>query len=145
MGGWYWGNIAYEFKDIVYNLSSPLNILYVGRVGQHFGSIESLPTNDEEVTWVKYCASYTDFTWDHGRLTRRFSHSSDGLPELSVNIGSSIMSTFCSKLKRIYDDTVHFCSATAVEYENDDIEANDEDSGENMFGEEDFKSGMDVY
>ena len=39
--------LAYEFKDFVYNPSSPFNILPVGRVGQHFGSIYSPPTNDE--------------------------------------------------------------------------------------------------
>ena len=55
------------------------------------------------------------------------------------------MSTFCSKLRSIYDDTVHFYFATAVEYDNDDIEANVEDSGDNIVGEGDFKPGMDVY
>ena len=90
--------IAYEFQDVVYKPSSPSNILSVGRVVQHFGSIDSPPTNDEEFTWVKSCASYTNFTWYHVCSTRRFAHSSDGLPELSVNIVSSILSTFCSKL-----------------------------------------------
>ena len=55
------------------------------------------------------------------------------------------MSTFYFKLRRIYNDTVHFCFATAVEYENDDIEANVEDSGENIVGKGNFKPGMDVY
>ena len=100
--------LAYEFQDVVYNPSSPFNILSVDRVGQYFGSINSLPNNYEEGTGVKSCASYTDFTWNRGRFTRQFAHSSDGLPELSVNIGSSTMSTFCIKLGRIYDDTVHF-------------------------------------
>ena len=144
LGGWYWGNIAYEFKDIVYNLSSPLNILYVGRVGQHFGSIESLPTNDEEVTWVKYCASYTNFTWDNGRLTCRFSHSYNYLPWLSVNIVSSKMSAFCSKLRRIHDEKVNFCFDNAVEYDKDDKEANAEDSGDDIVGGDYFKPGIDV-
>ena len=40
---------------------------------------------------------------------------------------------------------MHFCFATAVEYDNDDIEANVEDSGDNIVGKDDFKPGMDVY
>ena len=72
--------LAYEFKDVLYNPSSPFNIFSVGRVGHLFGSIDSPPTNNEEGTWVKCYASYTDFTWDHSRFTRRFAHSSDGLP-----------------------------------------------------------------
>ena len=45
----------------------------------------------------------------------------------------------------IYDDMVHFCYATAVKYDNDDIEANVEDSGDDKVGEDDFLPGMDVY
>ena len=51
------------------------------------------------------------------------------------------MSTFCSKLQRIYDDTVHFCFATTVEYDNDDIKANVEDSGDDIVGKDDLKLG----
>ena len=40
---------------------------------------------------------------------------------------------------------MHFCFSTVVKYENDDIEANVEDSVDNIVGEEDFKPGMDVY
>ena len=55
------------------------------------------------------------------------------------------MSSFCSKLRRIYENTVDFCFATAVEYDNDDIEANFEDSGDDIVGKDDFKPGMGVY
>ena len=55
------------------------------------------------------------------------------------------MSTLCSKLQRIYDDTVHFCFDTVVEYYNNNIEANDEDSGDNIVGKDDLKPGIDVY
>ena len=137
--------LTYEFRDVVYNPLSPFNILSVVIAGQNFGSIYSPLSNYEEGTWVKSCASYTNFTWDHGRLTLRFSYSSDGLTELSVNIGSSTISILCSKLWRIYDDTVHFCFATSVEYENDDIGSNIEDSGDDIVGKDDFKPGMDVY
>ena len=34
--------LTYEFKDVVYNPSSPFNFLSVVRFGQHFGSIYSL-------------------------------------------------------------------------------------------------------
>ena len=80
--------VAYEFQEIVYNPSSPFSIMYVGRIGQNFGIIYSLPTNYEEGAWVKSCASYTNLTWYHGRFTRQFDHSSDHIPELSVNTGS---------------------------------------------------------
>ena len=128
----------------MYKPSSLFNILSVGRVGKNFGSIDSPTTNDEEGTWVKSCASYTNFIWYHGRFTRRFSCSSCGLPEFSFNNGSSAMITFFSKLRRIYNNTVHFCFAAAVEYENNDIGANVEDSGDDIVGEEYFKPGIDV-
>ena len=83
-----WETLSYEFKDVVYNPSSPFSIMYVGRIGQNFGIIYSLPTNYEEGAWVKSCASYTNLTWYHGRFTRQFDHSSDHIPELSVNTGS---------------------------------------------------------
>ena len=35
--------------------------------------------------------------------------------------------------------------ASAVEYDNNNIEASVEDSGEDIVGEENFKPGMDVY
>ena len=38
--------LAYDFKDVVYNPTSPFNILYVARVGQHFVSVDSPMTND---------------------------------------------------------------------------------------------------
>ena len=55
------------------------------------------------------------------------------------------MSTFFYKLQRIYDDTVHFCFVTAVEYDNDDIKANFEESGDNIVGKDNFKPGMGIY
>ena len=39
--------LSYDFQDIVYNPSSSFNIMSVGGFGQHFGSIDSPPTNNE--------------------------------------------------------------------------------------------------
>ena len=54
------------------------------------------------------------------------------------------MSTLCSKLRRIYDDKVHFF-ATAVEYYNDDIKANVEDSLEKLLGNPDSYALLHHY
>ena len=40
---------------------------------------------------------------------------------------------------------MHFCFDTAVEYDNDDIEANVEYSDDNIVGKDNFKPWMDVY
>ena len=40
---------------------------------------------------------------------------------------------------------MNFCFASAIEHDNDDIEANVEDSDENIVGKGYFKPGMDVY
>ena len=40
---------------------------------------------------------------------------------------------------------MHFCFANAFEYDKDDKEANVEDSGENIVGEDGFKPEMGVY
>ena len=55
------------------------------------------------------------------------------------------MSAFCYKLQSIYNKTVYLYFATAVEYENYNIEANVQDSSEDIVGKHDFKSGMDAY
>ena len=44
-----------------------------------------------------------------------------------------------------YTTTQCIFFATAVEYDNDDTEANVEDSGDNILGEDDSKTGMGVY
>ena len=45
----------------------------------------------------------------------------------------------------MYDNTVHFCFGTVFEYDNDDTEANVEDSGDDIVGEDNFKPGIDIY
>ncbi len=128
----------YELDDVIFNPKSPFNIISIGRLGQQFGKSDLPPTSDDNGTFIRSSANFSTFTWDHGRFTRTFSHSSDGLPELPVNVGTSIYQTFCTKIRRIYDDSVSYAFATAViEYDEDEIDPRQPDH--------DFEFGADVY
>ena len=85
---------SYEYKldDVIYNPKSPFNILSVGILSARFGNEHS--TCDDEGTYIRSSANFSTFTWDQGRYTRTFSHSSDGLPELPVNVGTLMFHSF---------------------------------------------------
>ncbi len=125
---------------MIYNPKSPFNILSVGRLGSHFGKLES--NCDDDGTYIQSSANFSTFTWDHRKFTRTFSHSSDGLPELPVNIGTTTYQAFCSRVHKIYDDSISYVFTTAVvEYEPDELDLPSNDDSLNG----DFKKDDDVY
>lgn len=130
----------YTLHDVIYNPKSPFNILSVGRLGAQFGKTNA--DCDDDGTYIKSSANFSTFTWDHGKFTRTFPHSGEGLPEMPVNVGNSCYHSFCSRIKRVYDDSVSHAFATAVvDYEPDelDLPAHDNDD------DQDFRPGDDIY
>ncbi len=77
---------------------------------------------DDNGTYIRSSANFSTFTWDHGKFTWTFSHSSNGLPELPVNIGMTAYNAFCLRVRKLYDDSIGYAFVTAVvEYEQDEL------------------------
>jgi hypothetical protein len=72
--------------DVLYFPSSPVNILGITKLGEQRG--------DPEGTHILTKAKYSVFTWDHGKSKRDIHHQSSGLPELPINEGMSVFSSF---------------------------------------------------
>ncbi len=131
---------VYQLDAVIYNPKSPFNILSVGRLGSHFGKEHS--DCDDDGTYIRSSANFSTFTWDHRKFTWTFAHSSDGLPELLVNVGMTGYNAFCSRVCKLYDDSISYAFATTViEYEQDEL---DLPSDDNSFSG-DFKKDKDVY
>ncbi len=130
----------YQLDDVIYNPKSPFNILSVGHLGSHFGKLDL--TCDDDGTYIQSSANFSTFTSDHGQFTQTFSHSSDGLPELPVNTGTTTYQAFCSWVQKIYDDSINYVFAMAVvEYKPDKLELPSDDDSLNS----DFKKDGNVY
>ena len=89
------GNMHVEMiEDVLYFPSSPVNILGITKFGEQ--------RRDPEGTHILTKAKYSVFTWNNGKSTRDIHHQSSGLPELPINEGMSVFSSFylsfCSML-----------------------------------------------
>ncbi len=91
------------------------------------------------MTWAKSSANSTCFTWDHGRFSQTFAHSANGLPELSVNTGTCSFYNYCTQINQYYNNAVAYAFATAIEYDDDELE---DPSNDNV---DKFQSGVSVY
>ena len=131
---------VYQLDDVIYNPKSPFNILFVGRHGSYFDKVDA--TCDDNGTYIRSSANFSTFTWDHGKFTQTFVHSSNGLPELSVDVGMSTYDAFCSRLRKLYNDSISYAFASAVvEHNDNNINSPTEDNSPSS----DFEKGGDVY
>ena len=104
----------YDIPNCVHDPDSTFNLLGIPPFARFFGETDDPPTTDEEGTWVRSGATRSVLTWDHGKHTRHFDHPSSGLPELTLFEGYSMWNAFCSRVRRAYDNTVHFAFCSAV-------------------------------
>ena len=81
--------------------------------GDFFGSGNSPPTWDDEWTYVRSSASKTKFVWDNGRHSQDFTHDACSLPVLTLDSGVSYFQAFCARVRRHYQDRVHFAFSSA--------------------------------
>ena len=133
----------YILDNLIYKPDSPFNVLSVARLGGHFGRNDSPPTEDDEGTWVRSSASFSTFSWDHKKHTRTIYHSVDRLPELPVNVGTSLFDSFCTDLKRFYSDNINLSFATVIDYEDDEIETDSSAPESEIIST--YQPGSDVY
>jgi len=73
-------SMEYDIPNVVYDPNSPFNIMGVPELGRYFGSKDEIPNDDPLGTWIKSSATQSTLTWDHGKHTRTFEHSSRRLP-----------------------------------------------------------------
>ena len=106
----------YDLPEVVFDPNSPFNIMGIPELGRFFGRQEGVPDNDEDGTWIKSSATKSVFTWDNGTHTRTFYHSERRLPELVLGTGFSYFSSFCTRVRRHYDDNVQYAFSSAYTF-----------------------------
>ena len=105
---------TYEIPDAIYDPNSPFNILGIPALGDFFGKDDDDPnSSDDDGTFVQSSANRTTLTWDHGKHSRTFTHSDRRLPELVCGTGYGYFHAFTSRVKKAYDDTVHYAFSSA--------------------------------
>jgi hypothetical protein len=110
---------TYELDETKYTPHG-INVIAVCKLGHKFGAVEYMFDSDEDGTWIKTSANYLIFTRDHGKFSRTIRHARSCLPELNVNASNSTFKSYCTKLKRIYNDAISFAFVTdTVDVEDD--------------------------
>jgi hypothetical protein len=99
---------------------TPHGVIALCKLGDKFGVDDDMFDSDENGTWIKTNTNYSIFTWDHGKFSRTIRHARSRLPELYVNASNSTFKSYCTKLKRIYNDAIAFAFFTdTVDVEDD--------------------------
>jgi len=55
----------YHVPNAIYDPNLPFNILGIPFLGDYFGAKDTIPTRDDDGTYVRSSASKTTFVWDH--------------------------------------------------------------------------------
>jgi hypothetical protein len=106
-------NYTYHIPNAIYDKHSPFNIIGIPCLGDYFGKNDSVPSSDDDGTYVKSSATKSVLTWDHGKHTRHFTHSDKRLPELTCDVGYGYFQAFATRISRQYNDTVHYAFSSA--------------------------------
>jgi hypothetical protein len=105
---------THELQDVLYSPNSNVNIISIGRLGEMFGANDPVPNDDSEGTWIKSSCSYSTFTWDHSKHSKRIVHGQNIIPEVQVNSNNSTFASYLSKIRRVYNDLQHYAFLTDV-------------------------------
>jgi hypothetical protein len=103
----------YHVPNAIYDPNLPLNILGIPFLGDHFGAKDTVPTRGDDGSYVRSSASKTTFMWDHGQHSRDFTHDAQSLPVLTLDIGVGYFQALCTRVRRQYEDTIHFAFSSA--------------------------------
>jgi hypothetical protein len=98
----------YHVPNAIYDPNSPFNILGIPFLGDYFGTKDTIPNRDDDGMYVKLSASKTTFVWDHGQHSRDFTYDARSLPVLTLDTGVGYFQAFCTRVRRRYQDIVHF-------------------------------------
>ena len=87
---------AYYISGAIYYPDSPFNIIGITYLGDLFGQNESIPNSYDDGTKITSSANKSNFTWDHGKHERNFTHSARIFPELILETSFGYFSSFCT-------------------------------------------------
>ena len=79
-------------KNVLYFPDSPVNVLSVTAFASQL--------NDDNGTWIKTARHQSVFSWDHDNFTKTLVHPASNLPQMTVNGGFSIFTSFCKFLEK---------------------------------------------
>ena len=79
-------------KNVLYFPDSPVNVLSVTAFASQL--------NDDNGTWIKTARHQSVFSWDHEKYTKTLIHPASNLPQMTVNSGFSIFTSFCKFLEK---------------------------------------------
>ena len=103
----------YHIPNATYDPNSPFNILGIPFLGVYFGAKDTVLNRDDNGTYVQSSISKTTVVWDHGQHSRDFTHDAHSLPVLTLDTVVEYFQTFCTRVCRKYEDTVHFAFSSA--------------------------------
>jgi hypothetical protein len=106
--------MQYHIPNTIYALDSLLNILGIPFFGSFLGQDNMpYPTQDNDGTYIISSASGSHFIWDDGKHERHFCHDERSLPILFLKTGNNYFGAFCTRVTRLYRDSVHYAFASA--------------------------------
>ena len=79
-------------RDVLYFPASPVNGLRVIAFTSQL--------NDDGGTWIKTCRRHSILSWDHGKFLKTLVHPASNLPQMTVNNGYSVFTSFCNFLEK---------------------------------------------
>ena len=79
-------------ENVLYFPQSPVNVLSVTAFATQL--------NDDTGTWIKTSRFESTFSWDNEKLTKTLVHPASKLPQMNVNDGFPIFTSFCQLLEK---------------------------------------------
>jgi len=79
-------------KDVLYFPDSPVNVLSVTAFAAQL--------DDDHGTWIKTSRHQSVFTWDNEKFSKTLVHPASNLPQMTVNNGFSVYTSFCNFLEK---------------------------------------------
>ena len=131
-------NHQYDIPDCLYDPESPFNLLGISALSKYFGDV------DTKGTRINSACFESEFTWDHGKHTRTFAHGVDCLPTLQVNIGDSYFKSFCTRVRKFYDDAVKFNFRVSKKVQFDLQTDHPRPRKKRKYQDTDFEPGMEL-
>ncbi len=114
-GQWDNNAVSYSWRNLCsgFSLQHPGNQFFWSFLGK---DNTPYPTQANDGTYIISLASCSNFTWDHGKYERHFCHDERSLPILFYETGYNYFGAFCTRVIRLYRDSVHyaFCLAYLV-------------------------------
>jgi hypothetical protein len=106
--------MEYHIPSAIYAPDFQFDILGIPFLGSFLGQDDTpYPTQDDDGTYIFSSASHSHFIWDHGKHKHLFCHDKRLLPILFLETGVNYFGAFCTRVTRLYRDSVHYAFSSA--------------------------------